>query len=95
VVTVPAGAPHAWAPEGGDGARVRVTFSPGADIEEFFDEFFRCARDGRTNKKGMPPFLMSARLGLTHDTYLAGPPVPMQRALFRMLARTGLLVARP
>lgn len=93
VVVVPAGAPHAWAPDGGKGARVRVTFTPGAGIEEFFDEFFRCAREGRTNDKGMPPFLVSARLGLAHDMYLAGPPVPLQRALFRMLAGTRRLVA--
>ena len=94
VVVVPAGAPHAWAPDGGAGARVRITFTPGADIEEFFDEFFRLGREGRTDAKGMPNLLVTARLGLTHDMYLAGPPVPLQRAAFRVLAGAGRLLHR-
>src|SRR5919107_808972 len=73
VVVVPAGAPHAWAPHGGQSARVRVNFTPGAGIEDFFDEFFRCAREGRTTAKGMPSPVVTARLGLAHDMYLAGP----------------------
>ena len=94
-IVVPAGSPHAWAPDGDEGARVRLTFTPGADIEEFFDEYFRCAREGRTNAKGMPPLLVTARLGLTHNIYLPRPPVPFQRAAFRVLAgATRLLPAR-
>jgi quercetin dioxygenase-like cupin family protein len=93
-VAVPAGAPHAWAPHGGAGARVRLTFTPGAGIEQFFDEFFRLAREGRVNEKGMPSLPVSARLGLAHDLYLAGPPVPLQRAAFRLLASTNRLLAR-
>jgi len=85
-VVVPPGAPHSWAPEGGKGARVRLTFTPGERIEEFFEEFFRCAREGRTNAKGVPssPFV-AARLCLTHDLYGASLPVPLQRAVFRIL----------
>jgi quercetin dioxygenase-like cupin family protein len=94
-VTVPAGTPHSWAPHGGAGARVRITFTPGAGIENFFDEFFRLAREGRVNAKGMPSLPVSARLGLAHDMYLAGPPVPLQRAAFRVLATTERLLHRP
>ena len=36
-----AGAPLAWA-DGGAAARVRITFTPGAGIEQFFDEFSAC-----------------------------------------------------
>ena len=95
-ITVPAGAPHAWAPHGVGGARVRVriTFTPAAGIETFFEEFFRLAREGRVNSKGMPSLLVSARLGLAHDMYLAGPPVPLQRAAFRVLATTEKLLHR-
>jgi len=93
-VTVPAGAPHAWAPHGGAGARVRITFTPGAGIEDFFEEFFRLAREGRVDSKGMPSPPVSARLGLAHDMYLAGPPVPLQRAAFRVLATTEKLLHR-
>ncbi len=93
-VVVPPGTPHSWAPQGGAGARVRLTFTPGAGIEQFFDEFFRLAREGRVNEKGMPSLPITARLGLAHDMYLAGPPVPLQRAAFRVLARTSRLLAR-
>jgi hypothetical protein len=93
-VVVPAGFAHAWAPEGDAGARVRLTFTPGADIEQFFDEFFRAGRDGRTNSQGMPPLFVTARLGLTHDMYLPGAPVPLQRAAFRVLAGTARLLRR-
>jgi len=95
-VVVPAGSPHAWAPEGKAGARVRITFTPGADIEQFFDEFFRLGREGRTNAKGMPSPFATARLGLAHEMYLAKPPVPvpLQRAAFRVLAGAGRLLHR-
>lgn len=92
-VAVPPGAPHAWAPHGG-GARVRLTFTPGAGIEDFFDEFFRLAREGRVNSKGMASLPVMARLGLAHDMYLAGPPLPLQRAAFRVLATANALLHR-
>ncbi len=93
-VVVPAGSPHAWAPEGDSGARVRLTFTPGADIEDFFDEFFRLGREGRTNTKGMPNLFVTARLGLAHEIFLPGAPVPLQRAAFRVLAGAGRALGR-
>ena len=93
-VVVPAGSPHAWAPEGDAGARVRLTFTPGAGIEEFFDEFFRLGREGRTNAVGMPNLFVTARLGLAHDMFLPGAPVPLQRAAFRVLAGAGRVLRR-
>jgi len=72
----------------------RVTFTPGAGIEQFFDEFFRLAREGRVNDKGMPSLPITARLGLAHDMYLAGPPVPLQRGAFRVLTHTSRLLPR-
>jgi hypothetical protein len=85
IVTVAPGSPHAWAPAGDEGARVRIVFTPGASIEEFFDEFLRYGRDGRVNAKGMPSLVVAARLGLAHDLYLAGPPVALQGVAFRIL----------
>lgn len=93
-IVVPPGAPHAWAPDGDKGARVRLTFTPGAGIEQFFDEFFRCAREGQTNDRGMPSLFVTARLGLTHDMYLPAPAVPLQRAAFRVLVGAGRLTRR-
>lgn len=92
-VAVPPGTAHAWAPHGG-GARVLLTFTPGAGIEQFFDEFFRLAREGRVNEKGMPALPITARLGLAHDMYLPGPPVPLQRLAFRVLVGASRLLPR-
>ena len=87
-VVVPAGARHSWAPVGDEGALVRLTFTPGAGIEDFFDEFFRLAREGRTNRRGIPHPRDAARLSLAHEMYIGRPPVPipLQRAVFRVLA---------
>ena len=93
-VAVPPGTAHAWAPSGDAGARVRLTFTPGAGIEQFFDEFFRLAREGRVNEKGMPALPITARLGLAHDMYLPGPPVPLQRLAFRVLVGASRLLPR-
>ena len=54
----------------------------------------QCAREGRTNAKGMPSPLVTARLGLALDMYLAGPAVPLQRAASRVLAGAGRLLHR-
>lgn len=94
VVVVPAGTPHTWATNSDEGARVRLTFTPGAAIEDFLDEYFRHGREGRINAKGMLSLPVTARLGLEHDVYLAGPPVPVQRVAFRVLAALGRLVPR-
>lgn len=93
-VVVPAAAPHSLGPDGDNSMRVRVTFTPGGNIEEFFDEFFRLAREGRTNAKGMPSLPVTARLSLEHQMYLAGPPIPLQRAAFRVLTGTSRLLGR-
>lgn len=85
-VVVPAGTAHAWGPEGGP-ARVKVTLTPGNEIEDFFEQFFDWCNEGRCNKKGMPPPHLMGPLAFKHEMYLAGPPIPLQRAVMGMMAR--------
>ncbi len=51
---VPAGTAHDWWNAGEEEARVVVEIRPGARFEEMGLNLFGLARDGRTNRKGMP-----------------------------------------
>ena len=42
-----------------------------------------------------PRMVDAGEFALAHDMYLAGPPVPLQRAAFRLLANTNRPLARP
>ena len=85
-VVVPAGTPHAWGPEAG-AARIKVTFTPGNEIEDFFEQFCAWANEGRVNKKGMPPMHLIGPLAVRHELYLTGPPIPLQRLVMGFLGR--------
>src|SRR5579862_6542688 len=58
-VVVAPGVAHNWWNDGAADARVRVEFWPALDTETFFETFFGLARDGKTNRKGMPNLLRS------------------------------------
>lgn len=92
-VIVPAGMPHSWAPIEGS-ALVRVTFTPGNQVEEFFEKFCEWANEGRVNAKGLPPTHLIGPVAVRHELFLTGPPVPLQRALMRMLGRIQDALAR-
>jgi len=85
-VIVPAGTAHAWGPEGG-AARIKVTFTPGNAIEDFFEQFCAWANEGRVNKLGMPPLHLIGPLAVRHEMYLTGPPIPLQRLVMGFLGR--------
>ena len=94
-VVVAAGVPHAWWNDAPVDATVRVEFRPALDTETFFETFFGLARDGRTNRKGMPNLLQSlvlvADLGDSCPV-LPNPPHQLQRLVARALAPVGRLV---
>ena len=94
-VVVAAGVPHSWWNEAAVEATVRVEFRPALDTETFFETFFGLARDGRTNRKGMPNllqlFVLVADLGDSCPT-LPKPPHQVQRAVARALAPIGRLI---
>ena len=85
-VVVPAGTPHTWAPIDG-GALVRVTFTPGNSVEDFFEQFCDWAHAGRVNSKGLPPMHLIGPLAVQHEIFLAGAPIPLQRAVMGRLGR--------
>jgi len=84
-MAVPAGMPHAWATEGGAGARVRIVFTPAAATELFFESLFAMAREGKVNDRGLANPVRMAQLGRTYDVYLASVPIMVQRPAFAAL----------
>ena len=52
--TVAPGVPHRWNQVGGDEAQVVVRLTPALRSEDFFETFCALAREGKTNKKGLP-----------------------------------------
>ena len=91
-LVVPAGTPHDWWNGGDEEAHVRVQFRPALDIETFFETIFGLARDGKLDGKGALGVLQGVVLLKEYEMYLSGPPLPVQRALFAMLAPVGRLL---
>ncbi len=86
-VRLPAGVPHAWRVEGDEEAHFFVELDDPRAFEEQIETFFALGRHGRLGTGGRVPLLLAATLALDFlDTiHLASPPLPVQRALFRVL----------
>ena len=97
-VTVPPGQPHFWWNAGDTDAKLSVDLRPALRTEEFFDSFFRLAREGKTDKNGLAGFLQSIamvrELGDSHP-YLARPPIRMQKAAAFLLSPVARVLGRP
>ncbi|MGH2923797.1 MAG: cupin domain-containing protein [Solirubrobacterales bacterium] len=99
VVVVPPGTMHKFANGGDDMARVRVEVRPALRMEELFETAVALARDGRTNRKGMPKPLDLALFVREFAAEVQGafPPLWVQRmtlAPVAWLARKRGLAAR-
>ena len=93
---VPPAVPHVWR-AGDEELRMTVAFEPALTTERFFEEFFALANAGKTKPNGMMRVLDAARVldGNRDFLYLPKPPIRLQKALFRLLAPIGRLVAAP
>jgi mannose-6-phosphate isomerase-like protein (cupin superfamily) len=83
---VPAGVAHQWWNGGSEELHIRATFVPALKMERFLETFFGLARDGKTDSKGNPAFLQIVASMPYYEIYLPKPPIPLQRALFTLLA---------
>ncbi len=93
---VPPGTSHRWWNESDDEeARVAVELRPALNTEVFFETNYGLARDGRTDRNGVPNLLQQAVTlnGINRgEIYLASPPVPVQKAVLAVLAPLGRLL---
>jgi quercetin dioxygenase-like cupin family protein len=96
VVTAPAGSVHTVWNAGGEEEEVHtlVEFRPALRMETVLETLTGLARDGKTNKAGVPKNPLRLAL-IAHDyedeIYLAQPPLFVQRVIFGVLAKVGRL----
>jgi quercetin dioxygenase-like cupin family protein len=91
---IPSATPHAWWNAGQDELQAIVEFRPALKTQEVLSTLFGLARDGMTDKKGVPNLLQIAVIlqKYRYEMYLAKPPVPLQKLLFSSIAWMGLLL---
>jgi quercetin dioxygenase-like cupin family protein len=84
VVTVPQGARHALRNKSQNDVRAHVTLTPALRVEDLFEQMFRLAADGKTNRIGAPgPLRVASLIREFREEffYLPGVPVALQRLL--------------
>lgn len=88
---VPAGTVHDWWQVGPEEAQVVVEVDPGARFVEMVGTIFGLARDGKSDRKGVPrPLQLAVTASAYRDTMvITSPPPAVQRALFGVLAPLG------
>jgi cupin domain len=87
-VQVAPGVAHAFWNASGEEVRVVVEVQPGERLVQLIRQLFLTAQDGRTDAVGRPGLLRAAVLAREYaDTMrFTSPPLPVQRALFGLLA---------
>ncbi len=88
-VVIPAGTRHVlWNPSDEE-ASMTVWLRPALKTEVFFETFFGLARDGKTNKRGLPSIFQTAILVADYQEtkVLLPPPVQILLKLLTPLAR--------
>lgn len=85
-VTIPPGVPHGVWNAGDTDAVATVDVRPAGRIDEALETIFALARDGKVNRKGMPNPLRGALIAREYGTYMARPPVWVQRAAVAVIA---------
>jgi len=83
---LPAGIAHTMWNDGDDEAHVSVEARPALKTETAIETVFGLAREGKVSERGMPNPLQGALLAREYETFLARPPVPVQRAILAVLA---------
>jgi quercetin dioxygenase-like cupin family protein len=79
---VPKHTPHQWWNNSGtEIVKMIVTLEPALNSEVLFEQFFGLANDGKTNKKGLPNLMQSLAFCNAYQSYIAGPPIFVQRTV--------------
>lgn len=92
---VPRGVPHHFANDTEGVVRFEVTIDPAGRFEDTLRIAYGLARDGRTTGGGVPRNPLDlAVLFAMGETYPAGIPIPVQRALFAPLVLLARLTRR-
>jgi len=76
---LPAGVPHTLWNDGKADAHLIMRVTPALRTETAIETIFGLARDGKTDKSGNPNPLQGSLLAREYETFLAFPPVAVQR----------------
>jgi quercetin dioxygenase-like cupin family protein len=89
VIVAPAGAPHAAWNADDDEVHVLVDFRPALRTETAIETLAGLARDGKTNRTGVPknPLRLALILREYEEIYFVRPPLAVQRVILGALAR--------
>ncbi|MGH2775351.1 MAG: cupin domain-containing protein [Actinomycetota bacterium] len=96
IVVVPPGAIHRFTNGGSEAARLRVEVRPALRMEELFETAVALAKEGRTNKRGMPHPLDLALFMRRFDAEVRAPLAPagavraLMAPLWRLARHRGL-----
>jgi hypothetical protein len=90
-IVVPPGTPHTFwnASPDEEVLHHRVELRPALKCEAFFETVFGLQRDGRLVPGKPYAALLMAPVILEYENWIADPPIPLQKALFKILALLG------
>ena len=92
IVVIPPGTPHKFWNAADEALHVLLEVQPAGTFEPSIETLFGLARDGKTNKKGMPNPLQVAVLARGADGYAVGIPRPIQKLLLSVLGSVGTVL---
>ena len=85
-LTIEKGIPHNWYnPSDTEPAEMLVTFEPALNTETFLEQFYGLGNAGKTSPDGTPSFLQIMAMANEYELYIAGPPLPVQKAMSAVL----------
>lgn len=85
-IILPVGVAHTFWNSDDEMAHSIIEVRPALNMETFFETIFGLYQDGKTNKRGVPNILQAIVLAREYDGFLAGPPIPVQRAFLIAVA---------
>jgi quercetin dioxygenase-like cupin family protein/uncharacterized protein YndB with AHSA1/START domain len=90
-IDIPAGTPHTQVPVGDGPGQVRIQVRPAGRSHAFLEHIAQLCRDGKVTRSGFPRPRAAAELILDYADagHAATPPLPVQRAIARVLLAFG------
>ncbi len=91
-VAIAPGTAHTRANGGTGEVRVLCEFRPALHMEVYFESLYAIPPQQNAGNLVRPSFLQMVLLALTYESFLAGPPIILQKALFLTLKPVALLL---
>lgn len=91
--TIAKGVPHQWwNPSDSTSTEMKVTFEPALNTEIFFEQWCGLCNDDKIQANGQPAFLQIMAMSNIYELYIAGPPLPIQKAMGFLLGGVAKLL---